>query len=121
VVTVKDVSGERILSTVGTLLESNGRFFNSYSLEEPERGLGAMVRGFARTDGGEAIVVRIRSESTIQTELEIEGTSYPLFDWGSTKGHVMLIIQYLQERHPSVELNSLIKEHRRVGPLRIFP
>lgn len=117
--TAKGACAERLLSAVEALFESNHRFSNCHRLEEPEQGVGAEVMSYLLSGGNETIVVRIKSESATSTELEIKGMCYPLFDWGSTKRRVMLVLQFLREGRLSVEMNSLTKEHKMVGPFRI--
>jgi len=119
VATVKGVGADQITSLVEAFFESNPHFFACHRLEPPEQGLKANVKGYRKTGGGETIVARIKSAAPSATELEIKGMSYPLFDWGSTKKSVMLVVQCLREEYPSLEVSALTKEHKVVGPIRI--
>ena len=118
-VTVRDAGTARVLSTVEGFFDTSDRFFATRKLQEPQRGLEARVRGYLATGGGENLVVRVLKEGGSSVELEIEGTSYPVFDWGSTKRRVLSVVQCLRDRDMSVEVNSIGKHHKVVGPIRI--
>jgi hypothetical protein len=118
-VTVRDAETSRVLSTVEEFFDSSNKFFASRQLEEPQWGLVTSVRGYVATGGGETLAVRVISDGESSVGLEIEGNSYPLFDWGSTKRRVLSVVQCLRDRDMSVEVNSIEKHHKVVGPIRI--
>ena len=116
---VRDAGPVQVLSTIQEFFTVSRRFPASRDLEPPHRGLEASVRGYLATGGGETLTVRVISDGQWSTDLEIKGTSYPLFDWGRTDRRVRSVVQCLRDRHLSVEVISIIKHHKLGGPIRI--
>jgi len=70
------------------------------------------------TGDGETLMVRVVSDGESSVNLEIVGTSYLMYDWGATKRRVLSVAQCLRDRDMPVEVNSMIRVHKVVGPIR---